>query len=254
MYIQWMTIFRGSLARMFEPVVRKIIQEYFQRAADKVRESGIHAAQGMIHGDTILNGLPTAMRNLYAVAAQKAIKKPIVNTKALPNWLQRVLKYLDKFLLNKVVLPISQTTIQQVDALLEQGLNNGWGTSEMVKRLEDSELPKWRARMIVRTEAVRAINAAQMMQASMNPYETEKQWIAVEDSRTRHSHHKVDGERIGLYELYSNGLMFPGDPNGPAKEVINCRCTQGFFAKQDLEGNLVPKQQRSEADIAKLLY
>ena len=51
-----------------------------------------------------------------------------------------------------------------------------------------------------------------------------KQWDATMDSRTRDSHAKVDGEIREIEEKFSNGLMFPGDPNGSAAEVINCRC------------------------------
>lgn len=51
-----------------------------------------------------------------------------------------------------------------------------------------------------------------------------KQWDATMDSRTRDSHAKVDGEIREIEEPFSNGLMFPGDPNGSAAEVINCRC------------------------------
>lgn len=51
-----------------------------------------------------------------------------------------------------------------------------------------------------------------------------KQWDASLDNKTRKSHMKVDGEIRELDEPFSNGLMFPGDPSGKAKEVINCRC------------------------------
>lgn len=51
-----------------------------------------------------------------------------------------------------------------------------------------------------------------------------KQWDSSMDKRTRPSHQKVDGEIRELDEKFSNGLMFPGDPNGKASEVINCRC------------------------------
>lgn len=245
------------MEKAFAPRVEKIIRDYYQSTADHVASRGIHSAQGMIHGDTVLNGLTTTMNALYRKATAMAIKKPVVSTKALPKWVQIVFQFLDRFILNKVVLPISQTTIDDVNRLLQEGIDEGWGSSEMVKRLEDSELPKWRARMIVRTETVRATNVASMVQASQSPYEVEKQWIAVEDNRTRQSHSNhggVDGERIDFLDKYSNGLYFPGDPTGPAKEVINCRCTQGFFAKRDLNGNLVPKQlQAPDLEIAKLL-
>lgn len=51
-----------------------------------------------------------------------------------------------------------------------------------------------------------------------------KQWDSTLDGRTRPSHVRIDGEVRELDETFSNGLRFPGDPHGPAREVINCRC------------------------------
>ena len=51
-----------------------------------------------------------------------------------------------------------------------------------------------------------------------------KQWDSTLDSRTRPSHQMVDGELVDVEEPFSNGLMYPGDPDGMAKEVVNCRC------------------------------
>ena len=51
-----------------------------------------------------------------------------------------------------------------------------------------------------------------------------KQWDSTLDGRTRDSHAKIDGEIRELDKPFSNGLMFPGDPEGAAAEVINCRC------------------------------
>lgn len=251
---------------MYNPLVENVIRKYYDEVAAHVRDHGVHKAQGMIHGDSVLNGMASTIQALYAIAIQLATKQNIISdtppaVKAItasfgrgPLWLQRVLKFLEKYLLSEVVLPISDTTIRQVDELLQEALDKGWSSEETAKRLEESELPKWRARLIVRTETVRATNVAQMVQADQSPYEMEKMWIAIEDNRTRksHSHEGVDGERIGLYEEYSNGLRFPGDPKGGAKEVCNCRCCQGFFAKRDLSGNLVLKQRTADLDLAKL--
>ena len=51
-----------------------------------------------------------------------------------------------------------------------------------------------------------------------------KQWDSTLDSRTRLSHMIVDGEIRELDERFSNGLRYPGDSNGAAAEVVNCRC------------------------------
>jgi len=53
-----------------------------------------------------------------------------------------------------------------------------------------------------------------------------KQWVATLDSRTRDSHQDMDGEMREIGERYSNGLMYPGDPDGAPEEVYNCRCSE----------------------------
>ena len=53
----------------------------------------------------------------------------------------------------------------------------------------------------------------------------EKRWLAALDQRTRGSHRHLDGEVAALDAEFGNGLKYPGDPDGPASEVYNCRCT-----------------------------
>ena len=55
----------------------------------------------------------------------------------------------------------------------------------------------------------------------------EEEWIATNDKRTRHSHAIMDGETKGVDGKFSNGLSYPGDPNGRPEEVYNCRCSLG---------------------------
>lgn len=55
--------------------------------------------------------------------------------------------------------------------------------------------------------------------------DVKKQWLAALDSRTRGSHRHLDGEVVELDAEFSNGLKYPGDPDGPGSEVYNCRCT-----------------------------
>lgn len=55
----------------------------------------------------------------------------------------------------------------------------------------------------------------------------EKEWVATRDNRTRHSHRKLDGQKIPNEEgaKFDNGCRFPGDPQGRYDEICNCRCT-----------------------------
>ena len=59
----------------------------------------------------------------------------------------------------------------------------------------------------------------------------QKEWIATNDSRTRHSHAVLDGEIVDQDKKFGNGLMYPGDPNGRPEETWNCRCTVAAVVK-----------------------
>lgn len=52
-----------------------------------------------------------------------------------------------------------------------------------------------------------------------------KVWMATPDNRVRDSHAMLDGEEQETEEEFSNGCMYPGDPQGDPAEVYNCRCT-----------------------------
>jgi uncharacterized protein with gpF-like domain len=125
--------------------------------------------------------------------------------------------------------------------------------------LEAPELTIWRARMIVRTESNKAMFYGQELGERDIKWESTKLWIAAKDHRTRHSHRKVDGDRIdsegrfqvpvyksigGVQVQIGYDLMRgPGDPDATAGNVINCRCTMVRRLKRDESGRLVRKRQ-----------
>jgi hypothetical protein len=41
----------------------------------------------------------------------------------------------------------------------------------------------------------------------------------------RKSHARMNGESVGLDEKFSNGLMWPGDPEGDPEDVAECKCS-----------------------------
>lgn len=91
---------------------------------------------------------------------------------------------------------------------------------------------------IARTEGHRVSQEATyntQLKALERGAEIVKVWDSTLDGRTRDSHRKLDGETVGVTEKFSNGLLYPSDPNGSAGEVINCRCCLLQIAKWDLE-------------------
>lgn len=81
---------------------------------------------------------------------------------------------------------------------------------------------------IARTELIGAVNGASLFMVTNGTDIRYKVWMATADSRTRDSHAELDGATIPVGETFDNGCAFPGDPDGDAEEVINCRCTLGY--------------------------
>jgi len=96
-----------------------------------------------------------------------------------------------------------------------------------------------RAQRISRTETTGAYNAG-AQQAYLEEGAQVKQWLATADAATRETHLDASGQCVGADEAFNVGdseLMFPGDPSGPAEEIINCRCTTiAGFSCEELSG------------------
>jgi hypothetical protein len=53
-----------------------------------------------------------------------------------------------------------------------------------------------------------------------------KTWISSGKPDSRHA--SMDGQTVPLSENFSNGLAWPGDPDGGAEDNANCGCSIGF--------------------------
>lgn len=133
--------------------------------------------------------------------------------------------------------------------VLSDAALSGISFDEIVKKLTiNPELSAMRARRIARTETVTAANGAAIINAKESGLKMKKEWIAVHDNRTRHTHRSIDGAVIDIDAAFNLGdaqMMQPGartQPNGlvtPASEVVNCRCTMGFKPVRNRAGKLV---------------
>jgi hypothetical protein len=124
-------------------------------------------------------------------------------------------------------------------AEIEQGIRDGRGipevTAEVSRVLTSTGSERWpnRARVVARTETIGAVNAGVFRAAVLDAEDRGdpapfKVWLSTDDPRTRPSHQAADQQRTMLLSPFQVGgasLLFPGDPTGPAAEVIQCRCS-----------------------------
>lgn len=119
-----------------------------------------------------------------------------------------------------------------------EGAGDGESIPKIAKRVEDvlstTATPTWRDRatVVARTETIGAMNAGRADAFVLFEQTTgdtlEQMWLATDDTRTRRTHRQAEGQRVPLGQPFTVGghqLAFPGDPTGPASEVIQCRCT-----------------------------
>jgi hypothetical protein len=108
----------------------------------------------------------------------------------------------------------------------------------MVSRYRARSLAS-RAETIARTEMVKTVAQGQeegfrqnAEAAGVPDAAVDKAWNTTEDGRERDTHHEMNGQVVGLNEAFQSPsgatLRYPGDPDAPAEEVINCRCSRTF--------------------------
>ena len=161
--------------------------------------------------------------------------------------------FLERYGAEKVTR-IVQTTRDQLFRIVQEGQREGLTLRDIAKRMREQvpELSRLRAHVIARTETHTSSTYASQQVAKTSRRPLLKEWAAVEDARTRDfgegdgvidefSHRAMDGVRVPLNEPYMvptkygtrEPLMFPGDPNGSAGNVIMCRCVEKYVRTED---------------------
>lgn len=118
----------------------------------------------------------------------------------------------------------------RLNSIIRQGIREGKSVTDIAVNVERlTKLDIMSAFRAVRTGCTNAENSGKLdaMIAFRDKYGigVRKMWYATLDGRTRTSHRQIHGEVKELEELFTNGLLFPGDASGDPSELYNCRCT-----------------------------
>jgi hypothetical protein len=145
------------------------------------------------------------------------------------------------------ITQITDSTRQDIINTIDRGLLQGVAERDLGRMIAAVAPTKSasRAQTIARTETHSASQSIALETANAISVPMKKIWIASQDDRTRPEdgantwNHRTAGDDNGLVDLdrpfiirHGNGsteaLRFPGDPEGSAANVINCRCVVGF--------------------------
>lgn len=159
--------------------------------------------------------------------------------------LNAALRYISDEVIRQRITNVETTTRVSLVRLIARAFIDGLTQTETVKSILEviGSISKVRARTIARTETHGAANYGANVAAKRTDLPMNREWISAQDKRTRTTedgdlfdHVGANGQIVGAEEPFQiakldggvEALMFPGDPNGSAGNVINCRCALGF--------------------------
>ncbi len=169
----------------------------------------------------------------------------VKRTKAIDLYDQEIQDFVDRQVGEKVVM-ITDTTKKEIKDIVSKAIAEGKGIGEMADMIDDLYLAHIipnRSETIARTEVISSSNFASQKAAKNLPIVVNKIWLPTPDERTRESHKAMfNRPAIGLNEQFQvpkltkdgqlaggfENLDYPGDPDGAANNVINCRCAIGY--------------------------
>lgn len=166
-----------------------------------------------------------------------------------------VADYLDGFRDVKLV-GINDTTASTIRDVIARANEEGQGIDEVRRRIGAvfDDAKGYRAERIARTESVGSANAANVAAYQISGLVDAKEWLAVPDDRTRETHADMDGQKVGINDLFTSpsGRTTQGPGMfGVPEEDINCRCTARPIVERKAAGDVdrVAQWRRFDADV-----
>ncbi|MCM1315136.1 MAG: phage head morphogenesis protein [Prevotella sp.] len=131
-------------------------------------------------------------------------------------------------LLPKTKIHDRRYNLKKINSAIALGIVNGESIDEIAKRV--AKIANTNRTSATRTAATMVTTAQNV--GRMHGYKRCQQmgmtikhsWLSATDKHTRASHMAINGQIAAIGEKFSNGLEYPGDPNGNPAEVYNCRC------------------------------
>ena len=128
--------------------------------------------------------------------------------------------------------------MKKINAETLQGILQGESMDKIAKRIMNvQEMNKTQAIRSARTIVTGAENKGRQdsyKRAEEDGIVMKREWIATNDSRTRHWHAELDGVEVDIDEPWENEfgkIMFPGDPSADPANTYNCRCSMRSIVK-----------------------
>jgi SPP1 gp7 family putative phage head morphogenesis protein len=124
-----------------------------------------------------------------------------------------------------MITTVNKTTQSLISDIIQGGLDANKSTRDIAQLISDATgFDTDRALLIARTETTKVFNGGPEESLTALGEDTgqqfTKEWSGVLDDRERPEHVAMEGETVPVGEAFSNGLLYPSEPN--------CRCVLIF--------------------------
>lgn len=247
----------------------KLIRKQISSFKSQVRRDGLQRAVSTLQHNVYDPAVSVLLQKMYldatpafglfqyrnAIMLSKVVKKESAAFGFSESWNFSIIDFLSQHLLERAVIPVTDTTRKLIMEVLDQGQQQGWGVERILTELgKVDQMSAYRARRIIRTELGIAANFGTNLAAAEVDFETVEEWITNIDGRERPSHKEMDGQVITTGEKFMvkvykgrkptgavDQMTGPGDPSASPGNIINCRCTRAILPKRDANDELIVK-------------
>lgn len=127
---------------------------------------------------------------------------------------------------------VSDTVWDEARNQLIEGTQQGESIEQLSDRITGVHgISEGRAKVIARTEVLTAARGGAYDEIFTLGLSGTHEWLATHDKRTRETHALASGQVQPITQPFIVGgypLKYPGDPNGPAEEIVQCRCDSAY--------------------------
>lgn len=195
------------------------------------------------YSDELYKILANHFRTVIKVSGRRLIKQRVKQDE------QEINTLIEEYIILHTaaeVTNIAETTRKKLSATIKKGLDNGDSIDDISRDIKKSSaFSTSRATLIARTETHNAMNEGTIAIANtMNLEEPQKEWNNALDNRSRSWHKRMDGKLKPVNEKFEvvtptkygpevRLMNSPGDSQGGAANVCNCRCFLTIYDKED---------------------
>ena len=224
--------FRGRLEREFTAAMRDMVDRW-ELTREVLMPRGFHERLEAVYAQMAYAAIEAFSARIVEQGKHAGLVLEVKEDFA-QIMRRRALRYIQQEAIRRRITRVTETKRRQIIKAVDDGYRSGATLPEVAAgvRAVIPAIARWSADAIARTETHGAANYGSNEAAAETGLPLRREWLAAKDERTRESHAAADGQIVGMDDPFAVGesfLMYPGDPNAPPEEVVNCRCVLGYI-------------------------